>query len=51
MKIRARNRVQKQELAPTALGNLRQLVMPIVAGMAATKKDLMSWVQDVAWKL
>jgi putative transposase len=47
MKMRARNRVQKQELAPTALGKLRQLLMPMVAGMAATKKDLMSWVQDV----
>jgi transposase-like protein len=47
MKIRTRKRVQKQEPAPTALGSLRQLLMPMVAGMAATKKDLMSWVQDV----
>jgi len=47
MKIRARNRVQKQEPASTALGRVRQLLMPMVAGMAATKKDLMSWVQDV----
>jgi len=47
MKIRTRKRVQKQELEPTALGRLRQLLMPMVAGMAATKNDLMSWVQDV----
>jgi hypothetical protein len=47
MKIRTRKRVQKQEPASTALGRVRQLLMPMVAGMAATKKDLMSWVQDV----
>ena len=47
MKIRTRKRVEKQAPAPAGLGELRQLLMPMVAGMAATKQDLMSWVQDV----
>ncbi len=47
MKIRTRKRVEKQTLEPTALGKLRQLLMPMVAGMAAAKQDLMGWVQDV----
>jgi len=47
MKIRAKKRVQEQALEPTALGKLRQLLMPMVAGMAAAKQDLMTWVQEV----
>jgi transposase-like protein len=47
MKIRAKKRVGEQALEPTALGKLRQLLMPMVAGMAAAKQDLMAWVQDV----
>lgn len=47
MKSRAEKRGQKQEQAPTALGRLRQLLMPMVAGMAAAKQDLMAWVQEV----
>jgi len=45
MKSRAENRDQKQE--QTALGKLRQLLMPMVGGMAAAKQDLMAWVQEV----
>jgi transposase-like protein len=47
MKIRAKKRVREQALEPTALGKLRQLLMPMVAGMAAAKQDLMTWVQEL----
>lgn len=47
MKIRAKKRFQKQAPTPTALGRLRQLLLPMVAGMAAAKQDLMEWVQQV----
>lgn len=47
MKIRARKRDRKQEQTLTALGKLRQLLMPMVAGMAATKQDLVAWVQEI----
>jgi transposase-like protein len=43
---RAETKDQKQE--PTlALEKLRQLLMPMVAGMAAAKQDLLAWVQEV----
>jgi transposase-like protein len=45
MQSRPEDRGQTQE--PTALGKLRQLLMPMVAGMAAAKQDLMAWVQEV----
>lgn len=47
MRSRAEKRDQKQAPVLTALGNLRQLLMPMVAGMAAAKRDLMEWVQEV----
>lgn len=47
MKIRARKRDQKQGHGLPALGKLRQLLMPMVAGMAAAKQDLMAWVQEI----
>lgn len=47
MRSRAEKRDQKQAPVLTALGNLRQLLMPMVAGMAAAKQDLMEWVQEV----
>lgn len=47
MRSRAEKREQKQAPVLTALGKLRQLLMPMVAGMAAAKQDLMEWVQEV----
>lgn len=47
MKSRAEKRDRTQEQTLTALGKLRQLLMPMVAGMAAAKQDLMAWVQEV----
>jgi putative transposase len=47
MRSRAEKRDQKQAPVLTALGKLRQLLMPMVAGMAAAKLDLMEWVQEV----
>jgi len=47
MRSRAEKRDQKQAPVLTALGNIRQLLMPMVAGMAAAKRDLMEWVQEV----
>jgi transposase-like protein len=34
-------------VVPSGLEKVRQLLMPLVAGMAATKADLMEWVQGV----
>lgn len=47
MRSRAEKRDQKQAPVLTALGNIRQLLMPMVAGMAAAKRDLMEWVQEL----
>jgi len=47
MRSRAEKRDQKQAPVLTALGKLHQLLMPMVAGMAAAKQDLMAWVQEL----
>lgn len=47
MRSRAEKRDQKQAPVLTAQGKLAQLLMPMVAGMAAAKQDLMEWVQEV----
>src|SRR6266700_1942922 len=50
MRSKAEKRVSKQgagESVPSGLDRIRQLLLPMVAGMAATKKDLMDWVKDV----
>src|SRR6266699_913856 len=50
MRSKAEKRVSKQgagEGVPSGRDRIRQLLLPMVAGMAATKKDLMDWVKDV----
>jgi len=50
MKSKAENRPRKQEAAAgtgPALERVRQLLLGMVAGMTATKHDLMEWVHEV----
>jgi len=48
MQRRTEDGDRKQE--PTALGRLRQVLLPMVAGMAATKQDLMEWLQEAGFE-
>ncbi len=50
MRSKTEKRVSRQgagEGVVSGLERIRQLLLPMVAGMAATKKDLMDWVKDV----
>jgi putative transposase len=48
MGSKAEKKVLTQEgVVPSGLERVRQLLMPMVAGMAAAKADLMEWVQGV----
>lgn len=45
MKIRTGRRARTQ--APSGAERLRRMLLPMVAGIAATKSDLMNWVHEV----
>lgn len=45
MKIRSGR--ERRTQAPSGAEHLRQMLLPMVAGIAATKADLMSWVHEV----
>jgi hypothetical protein len=50
MKSKAENRPRKQEAAAgmgPAMERVRQMLLGMVAGMSATKHDLMDWVHEV----
>lgn len=47
MRSRSEKRVRRQVggVVSSGLEKMRQLLLPMVAGMAAAKADLMEWVQ------
>ena len=50
MRRKAEKRVSRQvagDVSVSGMDRIRQLLMPMVAGMAATKQDLMGWVNEV----
>ena len=50
MRRKAEKRVSRQvagDVSGSGMDRIRQLLMPMVAGMAATKQDLMGWVNEV----
>jgi len=47
MRSRAEKGDRTQEAGSAGLERVKQFLLPMVAGMAATKRDLLSWVQEL----
>ena len=47
MRSKAEKGREKQGAGQTSLERVRQFLLPMVSGMAATKRDLLNWVQEL----
>jgi len=46
MNRKAEKQVQKQEASKGVVGRVQQILLPMVAGIAATKRDLTDWIHE-----